>query len=155
VREVFWIIQNKLGGRPGPNLYPWDGSDLYAGGIRAILSVNEADSVDTEALESLGIRHRCCPLSDTAPPLPGDLEHCRDVLPVAFEFVQAQLSEGRPTIVHCRSGKDRTGLFLSYYLCRTSQVSPEEAIAEVRRIRPIALSAQGWHEFALQILAQP
>jgi len=153
VRDVFWVIPNHLGGRPGPNLYPWNERDLHDAGIRTILSVNDGEWVNVEALESLGIAYRCYPLSDTAPPRPGDIEHCQRVLPLAFEFVEAQLSQGRTTIVHCRSGKDRTGLFLSYYLCRAKKLSPLAAIAEIRKIRPIALSAEGWDEFAVQVLS--
>jgi len=101
VRDVFWVIPNHLGGRPGPNLYPWNERDLHDAGIRTILSVNDGEWVNVEALESLGIAYRCYPLSDTAPPRPGDIEHCQRVLPLAFEFVEAQLSQGRTT----RSGR--------------------------------------------------
>jgi protein-tyrosine phosphatase len=55
-------------------------------------------------------------------------------------------------LVHCRSGKDRTGLFLSYYLCVTEGLRPSEAIAELRRVRPIALTAEGWETFSYEVL---
>src|SRR3712207_7415967 len=49
-------------------------------------------------------------------------------LPVAYNFVERQLAEGRVTVVHCSSGKDRTGLFLGYYLIRNAGLSPTAAI---------------------------
>ncbi len=61
---------------------------------------------------------------------------------------------GRPVLVHCTSGKDRTGLFLSYYVCTTEGLSPSDAIREVRRVRPIALTADGWEQFAQRVLAE-
>ena len=80
------------------------------------------------------------------------MELCLRALPVAFDFVERQLAEGRVTVVHCSSGKDRTGLFLGYYLIRNAGLSPTAAIEEVQRVRPIALSAPGWKEFALDVL---
>jgi hypothetical protein len=38
-------------------------------------------------------------------------------------------------LVHCSSGKDRTGMFLSYYLCATEGMAPSRAIQEIRRVR--------------------
>jgi len=60
----------------------------------------------------------------------------------------------RGVLVHCRSGKDRTGLFLTYYLCVTEGLTPSDAIGELRRVRPIALSAEGWESFSYQVLAE-
>jgi protein-tyrosine phosphatase len=60
----------------------------------------------------------------------------------------------RGVLVHCRSGKDRTGLFLSYYLCVIEGLTPSEAVREVRRVRPIALSAEGWESFSYRVLAE-
>ena len=54
--------------------------------------------------------------------------------------------------MHCTSGKDRTGIFLSYYLCKTEGLAPVEAIKAVKQVRPIALSAEGWEAFTLRVL---
>jgi protein-tyrosine phosphatase len=54
--------------------------------------------------------------------------------------------------VHCSSGKDRTGLFLAYWAMRTEGLSAEAAIERVRSVRPIAFSAIGWDELALDVL---
>jgi protein-tyrosine phosphatase len=42
---------------------------------------------------------------------------------------------------------------MAYYLMRTEGVSVKESIARVKLVRPIALSAYGWDEFAVQVLA--
>lgn len=152
MQNVFWLIPGKLAGRTGPNVDPWDAKSLKEGGIDAVLSVNGGNLVDAIALEACGIAYACVPFSWNAPPIPGDLEICLEALPKAFAFVQRNIDAGKAVLIHCTSGKDRTGLLMSYYLMRTQGITVEEAIVEVRRVRPIALSAAGWDEFAREIL---
>ena len=87
-----------------------------------------------------------------APPRPGDLETCTAALPLALRFATDAIDAGRSVLVHCQAGKDRTGMFLSCYLCAVEGLSPAAAIEEVRRVRPTALSAPGWESFTLQVL---
>jgi protein-tyrosine phosphatase len=152
MRNVFWLRHGAIGGRSGPNRDPWHPHELAAGGIGAILSVNDGELVHPDELAAAGIDHFCAPLSDTAPPRDGDLEICVDALPRALAFAIRSIAQRRPLLVHCTSGKDRTGMFLSYYLCATEGLSPSAAIREVRQVRPIALSADGWELFAQQVL---
>ncbi|HEX2611571.1 MAG TPA: hypothetical protein VHK68_11215, partial [Gemmatimonadales bacterium] len=46
-----------------------------------------------------------------------------------------------------------TGLFMAYYLCRRCGLPGAAAIERVKVVRPIAFTAVGWEEFALEILA--
>jgi Dual specificity phosphatase, catalytic domain len=151
--KVFWLLPGRLAGRPGPDREPWDLDSLREGGIQAILSVNDGLSCHAADFVASGIAYARVSLSPNAPPQPGDDEVCLRALPRAYAFVQAQIAEGRGVLVHCSSGKDRTGLFLCYFLMRQVDLSPVEAIEAVRRVRPIALSAVGWEEFAVQVLA--
>jgi protein-tyrosine phosphatase len=152
MQNVFWLIPGKLAGRTGPNVDPWDVMQLKAGGIDAVLSVNHGMLVDPGALQAAGISYACIPFSRNAPPAPGDFEICVEALPRAFAFVQKHVDAGKAVLIHCTSGKDRTGLLMSYYLMRTQGMTVEQALSEVRRVRPIALSALGWNEFGLEIL---
>jgi protein-tyrosine phosphatase len=152
MKHVFWLLPGALAGRSGPNHTPWDAQDLRAGGIGAILSVNDGAACHAEDFVSLGMSYRCIPLSDNAPPRDGDLEHCLDALPEAYGYVHGELDRQRAVLIHCRSGKDRTGLFMCYFLVRESGMSVDDAIAEVRRVRPIALSAEGWEDLAVAVL---
>ena len=154
LKNVFWLIPGKLAGRTGPNVDPWEPTDLKQGGIDAVLSVNGGVLVDADALKACDITYACIPLSSNAPPIPGDLEICLDALPRAFAFVQENIEAGKAVMVHCRSGKDRTALLMSYYLMRRLSITADEAIAEVRRVRPIALSALGWDAFARELLGR-
>ena len=154
MRNVFWLREGVIGGRSGPNRDTWNPADLAAAGIGAVLSVNDGELVHPEDLAKVAIDHCCVPLSDAAPPQPGDVEICLNALPRALSFVVQSIDRGRSVLVHCNSGKDRTGLFLSYYLCVTEGLKPRDAIREVRRVRSIALSADGWEPFAYQVLGR-
>ena len=152
MKHVFWLVPGALAGRTGPDLDPWIASELHAGGLGAILSVNDGSLCHPEDFTALGMSYRCIPLSDNAPPREGDFEHCLRALPEAYDYVRGELDRQRRVLVHCTSGKDRTGLFMCYFLMRESGMRVQEAVAEVRRVRPIALSAEGYEEFAVDVL---
>lgn len=152
MKHVFWLLPGVLAGRSGPNKTPWDAKDLRAGGIGAVLSVNDGAACHAEDFTALGMGYRCIPLSDNAPPRDGDMEHCLIALAEAYDYVRGELDEQRAVLVHCRSGKDRTGLFMCYFLVREFGMSVDDAIAEVQRVRPIALSAEGWQDLAVAVL---
>ena len=134
MRNVFWLRPGVIGGRTGPNYDTWDPQDLAAGGIGAVLSVNDGALVRPDELDAVGIEYCRAPLSDAAPPQPGDLEICVSALPRALSFAVDSIGRNRAVLVHCRSGKDRTGLFLTYYLCVVEGLTPSEAIRELRRV---------------------
>ena len=152
MQHVFWLIPGKLAGRPGPNERPWDAEVLQSAGIGAVLSVNNGISVNPDDFLARGMAYARIPFSGNAPPMLDDLEICVNALPRAYEFVSREIDAGKAVMVHCTSGKDRTGLLLAYYLMRTTGVAPDDAIRQVRVVRPIALSAEGWDEFGREIL---
>jgi hypothetical protein len=152
--KVFWIIPGQLAGRPGPDREPWHLATLRQAGIGAVLSVNEGLLCHPEEFVALGMSYACVPLPDNAPPLPGDEYVCMSALPRAYTFVEDEIRKGLSVLVHCSAGKDRTGLFLSYFLMRRCGLSVRKAIESVRFVRPIALTAAGWEGFAEEILAQ-
>jgi len=150
--QVFWLHDNYIAGRPGPNLIPWSLRDLRDAGIGAILSVNDGELVHADDLSALDINYFCTPLSENAPPRAGDKETCLANLPQGYEFVMKNRTLGRKTLVHCRQGRDRTGMFLAYYILKQSRISPELAIARLKQIRSDALAAEGWEEFTVRVL---
>ena len=153
MQHVFWLRPGIIAGRSGPNLDPWFPEQLAAAGIGAVVSVNYADSVYPDDLESAGLEYACFPMADNAPPRPGDLEYCAEMLPRVFDYLCECITANRIPMVHCTAGKDRTGLVLCYYLCRAEGYAPLDAIREVKRVRPIALSAPGFEAFALELLS--
>ncbi len=152
MKHVFWLIENEICGRPGPNLQPWRPEEFAAAGIGAILSVNSAESVYEDELSPHNISHQCVPLAANAPPEPGELELCLERLPQAYQYARTQVEAGKAVLVHCRQGKDRTGLFMAYYLMQRDNLSVDQAIAQVKEVRPIAMSATGWDLFVPEVL---
>jgi hypothetical protein len=153
MNHLFWLVPNLLAGRCGPDEQPWQLERLHKAGIGAVLSVNDGELCDPKEFARHGLAYACIPLSSHAPPQDGDLEHCLDVLPSALSFVKDKMSRGVPVLVHCTAGKDRTGLFMAYYLMQCENLSLQEAITRLRSVRAIALTASGWHDFALQVLS--
>lgn len=154
MEQVYWLLPGQLAGRSGPNRDPWDLESLRRGGIGAVLSVNDGVLCHPQDFRAHGIDYACIPFTDNAPPLPGDDDVCRVALETAYTYACAQIERGAAVLVHCRSGKDRTGLFLCYYLTQRYGLSGREAIDRVREVRPIALSAMGWEGFT-ELLLEP
>jgi protein-tyrosine phosphatase len=152
MKHIFWLIQDQLCGRSGPNHEPWDASELQSAGVGAVLSVNSADSVYADDFSFVGMSHRCIPLAANAPPRDGDLELCVSRLPLAYEYALNEIESGKSVLVHCRQGKDRTGLFMAYFLRRQLGMSSKDAIDRVKTVRPIAFTAEGWEQFAIDVL---
>jgi protein-tyrosine phosphatase len=152
MKHIFWLIDGELCGRAGPNHQPWNAQELKAAGVGAVLSVNNADAVYPDEFDSAGISYRCIPLASNAPPRPGDLELCVERLALAYSYARSEIEAGRALLVHCRHGKDRTALFMAHYLKMQRKLGTREAIAVVKAVRPIALTATGWDRFAIDVL---
>ena len=152
MQHVFWLVPGELCGRPGPNHQPWQPAELKAAGIGAVLSVNDGESVYADDFAAIDLPQRCIPLARNAPPRESDLELCRERLPLAYAWARQHIDRGRPVMVHCRQGKDRTGLFMAYYLLLREGLDSNSAIARVMSVRPIALTATGWDRFAIEVL---
>ncbi len=141
MRAVYWVIPGLLAGRSGPRKVGWDLAELWAGGLRTIVSLAGADGA---AIRAAGLRHYQAPLPGGLaflPPLRRWL--VRRMVPVV-DFIAAEVAAGRPTLVHCYAGKDRTGAVLAGYLVRYHDLSPDEAIRLVRQANPRAMTAPGF-----------
>ena len=146
MNHVFWLLDNLLAGRPGPVEAPWDPDELYAAGVRAVVSLNTEP--DPAEIAAAGLRHHSLPLPPILP-LTGALQDMiLHGLEEVLETIHAQASAGQPVVVHCHAGKDRTGLALTAYLVRYHGLDVEVAIARVREVRPIAMSAPGYEATA-------
>jgi atypical dual specificity phosphatase len=52
------------------------------------------------------------------------------------KFMESEIKEKRPVLVHCAAGKGRTGTILGAYLLRNQNISAKEAITKIRNMRP-------------------
>lgn len=151
MEHVFWLRKGQIAGRSGPNSIMWDLDELKASGIAAILSVNNGEAVHESLLSQLNIAYSNVPMSSNAPVKDGDKELCLKNIPKAMSFIRDNLATG-PVLIHCRSGKDRTGMVMAAYLITFESYNPREAMDKVISVRPIAFSADGWMEFGLGVL---
>ncbi|MDH3856569.1 MAG: dual specificity protein phosphatase family protein [Gammaproteobacteria bacterium] len=151
MKHVFWLRKGKVAGRSGPNQDWWDLDELKSHGFSAILSVNNGDAVHGSLISGLGIVHSTIPMSSNAPVRDGDKELCLNNLPKTMAFIRNNLKNG-PVLIHCRSGKDRTGMVLATYLIEFEGYGAKEAMDAVLEVRPIAFSAEGWKDFGIEVL---
>lgn len=144
MQYIYWIIDQMLGGRPGPVRAPWQPEELYAGGIRAVVSLAAEEPV--EDLSRYGLEHY---RAEFPPVLLNSVgmrkAFIHEALPV-WVFIHTQVQNTTPVIVHCHAGADRTGLILAGYLVLYHNTSPEAAIAQVKTANPFAMAATGYTE---------
>jgi protein-tyrosine phosphatase len=151
MQQLFWLVEGRVAGRSGPNKDPWDLQSLKDSGIGAVLSVNGGECCDPAEFAALGLDYLCVPLSANIPPQERDLAICTAQLPKALAFVHACEAKDKPVLIHCRSGKDRTGILMAYYLMDKG-AAPVHAVSQVRSVRDIAFSAEGWDQFVFDVL---
>ena len=153
MKHIYWLREHRIAGRCGPDLKPWSLAEIGNSGFAAILSVNDGEGVRESRIKELQMEYDNIPLSANIPPRKGDRELCLSNLPAAMDFIGRNLDKG-PVLIHCRSGKDRTGMTLAAYLITFEGYDARTAMAEVIDINPIAFSAEGWLDFGLEVLTE-
>jgi predicted protein tyrosine phosphatase len=151
---VYWVLPGLLAGRPGPDEFPWDLRELRRAGFGAILSLH-AGGIDPAEIGWHGFAHLLLPLPYPVPPSSEDTAIYRQRLPVALAFIGQHVDAGRPTLVHCHAGRDRTGVVLACYLCAALDLPPAEAVARLRAVKPSALTAPGYAELVYELALYP
>ena len=136
-------LQSAISGKPYNFSWFEDGSVAASGipattrsvawildqGVRAVLSLTER--IPRSLLDvDLVMLH--VPMRNRAPASP-------DGLSKAVDFISAQLDEDRPVLVHCLSGRGRTGMVLAAYLVKSKGLTADEAVERVRALRPSSL----------------
>lgn len=146
MRYVYWVLPGMLAGRPGPDCDPWDLNELWQAGFRAIVTL-DSRSVDPGALRRIGfvhLRHKEVDLPAIVLRTFAAQRRFADEVGALLPFIHEQVTAGRPTLVHCWAGRDRTGAVLACYLVRYEGLTADQAIAQVRTARPDAMAAPGY-----------
>lgn len=153
MKYVYWLKEGTIAGRCGPDLKSWSLEEISSSGFSAILSVNDGEGVHETLIKELQMEYANIPMSNNIPPGEGDRELCLDHLPLAMQFISWNVNKG-PVLVHCRSGKDRTGMVLAAYLVKFEGYNAKAAMDAVIAKNPIAFSAEGWLDFGLAVLTE-
>jgi hypothetical protein len=113
-------VNNKLyrGSAPSPKEVKWLKDRL---GIKKIVSLDkDAGERIHRVCKLLGIDHVMFPL---------EMDR-KSILKLLNQNLHDLLIKGGPTFVHCKFGKDRTGLVVAMYKCKYMNMKPEAAIEE-------------------------
>jgi len=124
--SLWWIIPNRLGGmrKPTSEEIP----TLTAIGIDAIVSVMD-DPSNLDLYQQAGLPHRWFPTTGGKAPT---LEQIEEFV----QFVNDQTVQSHRVVVHCSSGRRRTGTFLAAYLIQVGH-SVEQALAAIEQSNPL------------------
>lgn len=127
-----WVIKGQLAASGWPSSRGqvlW----LEKQGVRSILTLTEA-ALPEAWLEGTGVSARHIAMSDHAPPTMEGLKE-------STTYIASQLGAGKAVLVHCLAGVGRTGCVLACYLIERDGKSADQAIDEVRALRPRSIEA--------------
>lgn len=122
-----WVIDGMLAGCGLPvtdDEFDW----VVAQGIKSIVTVREV-ALPSDWFNGGDIDYLHLAVEDFGAP---NLEE----LVQAVDFIDQQISSGRPVMVHCAAGKGRTGAVLAAYLVKKQSLTADQAIDKVRDMRP-------------------
>lgn len=153
MKHVFWLIPGEMAGRAGPAKEPWNPQELRAAGFDTVLNLSERPP-ETEALVAAGLRVHWEPLPTDVPATDETEARCVAALPRAGVLLAGEVAAGRRVLVHCFAGQDRTGMLFAYHLMKRDGLAAPAAIARVRTVRPLAITAPGWETMALRVLVR-
>lgn len=120
--SLWWIIPGRLGGmrKPTPEEIPM----LSELGVDALVSVMD-DPSNLELYEQAQIPHLWLPTTGGQAPTDKQIDQFQ-------QFVDTQNALAKSVIVHCSSGRRRTGTFLAAYLI-TKGSAAMEAIQAIQQ----------------------
>lgn len=134
-----WLLDDKLAGSGMPTTIEeiiW----IRKQGVKSIVTMTEYGLPDSwvQGLEYLHV-----PTEDLSAP---DIEK----IDTTVDFIDEQIKNKEPVMVHCAAGIGRTGTILASYLIKYQNLSAKEAIRKVRAERPGSIQSES-QEIAISV----
>ncbi|XP_063213634.1 dual specificity protein phosphatase 23 isoform X2 [Chroicocephalus ridibundus] len=135
-----WVAEGRLAGLAMPR-EPGHYRFLLGQGVRHLVSLSERAPP----------HHGCCPairlhrlrIPDFTPPTPEQIQSF-------LQLVEDANARGEAVAVHCMLGCGRTGTMLACYLAKVGKMSGDNAIREIRRLRPGSIETQEQKEAVIR-----
>ena len=128
VNYPYWIREGKLAGSRFPTKEIAD--NIRKNGIRHVFNLTMQEYEDKDMFDGINLYN--LKIEDFSTP-------SQDVVNTFFQITEKALEKDEPVLVHCWAGCGRTGTMLALWLMRFEGMTADDAINEVRRIRPCAL----------------
>ncbi|HET7283045.1 MAG TPA: dual specificity protein phosphatase 23 [Nitrososphaeraceae archaeon] len=142
-----WVIKDKLAGSGMPMNYSqflW----VMAHGVKAIVTVREVPLPSKWFSNGNGddIDYFHLRVEDYGAPSLEEIDN-------TIDYIQQQISNKKPVMVHCAAGRGRTGTILAAYLIKKENLTANQAIKKIRSMRPGSIQSDR-QEMALYVYEQ-